>query len=186
VMRHFLLPRPPAAHPGGVHPAATMARLVAPPGLLDRPSPSLPGAGASAVDLTAVAATANDDLVAASGAQEQAARSRLGLPCVAEQAWTNAIVGRIVLLHACPARCGARRRCRTCKSRAAPCLPPNFGRLVPRRPPAGRRPSPHQHRQFDSATAVQRLIRPQGRVVAPPATPPGDARRRLRALPRRR
>ena len=39
-MRHFLLPRPPAAHPGSVHAAATMARLVAPPGLLDR---SLPG-----------------------------------------------------------------------------------------------------------------------------------------------
>ena len=31
-MRHFLLPRPPAAHPGRVHTAATMARLVAPPG----------------------------------------------------------------------------------------------------------------------------------------------------------
>ena len=73
-MRHFLLPRPPAAHPGSVHAAATMARLVAPPGLLDRSLPGLFGTATGAVELTAVAATANDHLLAATGAQEQTAR----------------------------------------------------------------------------------------------------------------
>ena len=48
-MRHFLLPCPPVAHPGSVHTAATMARLVAPPSLLDRASPRLPGTTTAAV-----------------------------------------------------------------------------------------------------------------------------------------
>src|ERR1700683_375334 len=106
-MRHFLLSGPPATHSGGVHSAATVACLVAPSGLLDRSPAGLPSARSSAVDLAAVAATANDELVAASGTQEQTARRRIGLPCLAGAAWTNAIVGRIVVLHACPARCGA-------------------------------------------------------------------------------
>ena len=72
-MRHFLLPRPPTAHPGSLHAAATMARLVALPGLLDGPLPGLFGTAAGAVDLTAVAATANDHLLAATGTQEQTA-----------------------------------------------------------------------------------------------------------------
>ena len=127
VMRHFLLPplrwhsngcavgtfsqlRPPTAHPGRVHAAATMARLVAPPSLPDRVSPRLPGTATGAVELTAVAATANDHLLAATGAQEQTTRGRISLTCLAGPAWTNAMVGRIVGLHACPARCGARRR----------------------------------------------------------------------------
>ena len=74
MMRHFLLPGTPAAHSGSMHPPATMARLIAPPGLLDRASPRLPGTTIDAVDLTAVAATANDHLVAASGAQKKTAR----------------------------------------------------------------------------------------------------------------
>jgi len=110
VMRHFLLPCPPAAHPGRMHAAATMARLVAPPCLPDRVSPSLPAAATGAVELTAVAATANDHLPAATGAQEQATGGRISLACLADAAWTNAMVGRILDLHACPARCGARRR----------------------------------------------------------------------------
>ena len=51
-----------------------MARLVAPPGLLDRSLPGLFGTATGAVELTAVAATANDHLLAATGAQEQTAR----------------------------------------------------------------------------------------------------------------
>ncbi|MGO9999321.1 MAG: hypothetical protein ACLPKW_16490 [Acetobacteraceae bacterium] len=63
-----------------------MARLVAPPGLLDRVLPRLSGTTTGAVDLTAVAATAHDHLVAAPGTQEQTARERVGPPCVADTA----------------------------------------------------------------------------------------------------
>ena len=61
-------------HPRGMPPPATMARLVAPPGAAGCLAPGLRGAVAGAVDLTAVAATANDHLAAAAGAQEQTAR----------------------------------------------------------------------------------------------------------------
>jgi hypothetical protein len=50
-----------------------MARLVAQSGLLDRSLPGPFGTATGAVELTAVAATANDHLVAATGAQEQMA-----------------------------------------------------------------------------------------------------------------
>lgn len=36
--------------------------------------------------------------------------------------WTTATIATILALHACPARCKARRRCRTAKLRSAPCL----------------------------------------------------------------
>jgi hypothetical protein len=88
-MRHFLLSRPIAAHPGSVPPSATLACLIAPTGRLQGPSPRPRGAAfvdAVAVDLSSVAAAANDHLAAATGAQEQAARYSHGLPGVADAA----------------------------------------------------------------------------------------------------
>ena len=57
-------------------------------------------------------------------------------------------------LHACPARCGARRRCGTAKLCSAPCLPLGTGTLPPPRASAsGRacdaRPNPRQPRILD-------------------------------------
>ena len=83
-MRHFLLPRPVAAHPRGMPPPATLARLVAPTGRLQGLSARPRSAAVVAVDLAAVAAAADDHLAAATGAQEQAAGCSLGLPCVAD------------------------------------------------------------------------------------------------------
>ena len=79
-MRHFLSLHPPAAHPGSVHVAATAARLIVPPGLLNRAAARLARTVAGAVALTAVAATANDHLLAATGTQEQTTRHRIGPP----------------------------------------------------------------------------------------------------------
>ena len=62
--------------------------------------------------------------------------------------WTNATIAGILALHACPARCGARRRCGTAKSASAPCLPLSAGTLL-------RHSSPRQ-----AAHAPQRLIAP--------------------------
>jgi len=110
-MRHFLSLRPPATHPGSVHVAATTVRLIVPPGLLNRAAARLARTVAGAVALTAVAATANDHLPAATGTLKQATRHRIGPPRFAALAETRVALGRIVGLHACPARCGARRRC---------------------------------------------------------------------------
>src|ERR1700733_12893295 len=48
--------------------------------------------------------------------------------------WTTALIAGILSLHACPARCGARRRCGTAKLCSAPCLPLATGTL-PCHPP---------------------------------------------------
>ena len=128
-MRHTLSAGAVAAHSGGVRTAAASARLVTPTRLLNRLAPGVCAAAGIAVDLPAIAAAADDDLGAAAGAQKKTARPRLGPPAGADKAWTRAFPGRIIVLHSCPARCGARRRCKTCPLCAAPCLPPKSGRL---------------------------------------------------------
>ena len=83
-MRHYFAARTIAAHPGRMLPAAAMARLVAPAGLSQCTEACPHGASAGAVDLPSVAATADDRLAAATRTQEQAARSRRGLPFAAD------------------------------------------------------------------------------------------------------
>ena len=73
---------------------------------------------------------------------------RLGMVERQIATWTNATIAGILSLHACPARCGARRRCGTAKLRSAPCLPLRAGTLL-------RHSSPRQ-----AAHAPQRLIAP--------------------------
>src|SRR4051795_8455722 len=102
-MRHFLLSRPVPAHPGGMPPPPTRARLIPPTSRLQRPLPCPRSAALLAVDLPAVAAAANDHLVSATSAQEQTARNTPGLPGIAAAAQTNALIGRILVLHSCPA-----------------------------------------------------------------------------------
>src|SRR5271166_2005900 len=55
--------------------------------------------------------------------------------------WTNVTIARIMPLHACPARCGARRRGETAKLGSASCLPSIASKLLSRHPP---RVSPSQ------------------------------------------
>ena len=84
MMRHYFSARTIPAHPRGVSPTAAMARLVASAGLSECPPARSHGASPGAVDLPSVAATADDRLAAATRTQEQAARSRLGLPFAAD------------------------------------------------------------------------------------------------------
>jgi hypothetical protein len=152
-MRHYFLSRPVAALPRGVHSPAASGLLVALTGRDDSLPPGSPGAAVVAVHLASVAAAADDHLIAATRTQEQAAGSGLGLRCIADEAWTNSIIGRILVLHSCPARCAARRRCRTSRLSSAPCLPSSL---------AG------------SRTAVL----PDPGVVSVPRQPPGNLQRR--------
>ena len=114
-MRHYFLSRPVAALPRGVLPAAARGLLVALAGRDDGLPPGSRGTAVVAVDLASVAAAADDHLIAATRAQEQAAVCGLGLPSIADKMWTNAFIGRILVLHSCPARCGARRRSKTAR-----------------------------------------------------------------------
>src|SRR5689334_16697265 len=112
-MRHFLTLRPQAAHPRRMRQPAPAARLVALASLAQRAPAGPAGAITGAVDLAPVTAAADNHLAATGRAQEQPPAARLGLRPRATQPWTHPVRAAILLLHACPARCRARRRCRT-------------------------------------------------------------------------
>jgi hypothetical protein len=132
-MRHYFSPPPVATHAGGMGAPPGRARLIARSRVQQRLTARLRSTTAAAVDLPPIAATADDHLATAAGTQEQSAQSRLGLRPIADETWTNATIGRTVGLHSCPARCAARRRCRTSRLSSPPCLPSSLagsGRAV--------------------------------------------------------
>jgi hypothetical protein len=130
-MRHFFAAGPVATRPNGMGVPPATAGLVTPPrGALVTPSGSL-RAVSGAVNLTAVATAANQSLGATLGAQKQPGWRNFALFEFADAVWTNATIPRIMTLHACPARCGARRRCVTAKLTSAPCLPFDEGKFYP-------------------------------------------------------
>ena len=93
--------------------------------------------------------------------------------------WTTAAIAGILPLHACPARCGARRRCGTAKLRSAPCLPLESSKLL-RATQAGSQPDADQRNSNISSTSAARL-----RPLCPPeptlASDPVGIRRRIDA-----
>ena len=120
-MRHVLLPGTPATRPYCVGQPTATARLVAltgrAPGVISRHLCT----SAGAIDLAAVAATADQYLSAATRTQEQAGwRFHRRRPA---RTWTTSAMLGIMPRHACSARCGARRRSGTWRFRSAPCLP---------------------------------------------------------------
>jgi hypothetical protein len=104
--------------------------LVTLSGVAQRVMPRFLGTAPDTVDLTVIAAAADDHAGATVRAQEQPSRCRLALGRGAQNRWTNATIAGILTLHACPARCGARRRVQTAKFRSTPRLPFNQGKLL--------------------------------------------------------
>ena len=145
-MRHFLAARPVATRPIGMREPPSTTGLVAPTGSTLRVAPGSPGAVSGTVDLAAIATAADHALGAAPGTQKQPGRQSGVMRGPPRATWTNRVIAGILSPHACPARCGARRRCGTAKSASAPCLPLRAGTLL-------RHSSPRQ-----AAHAPQRLI----------------------------
>jgi hypothetical protein len=81
--------------------------LVALSGALKRAVPGSLGAIRGTINLAAIAAAADHNLQPAARAEEQPRRRCLDME--RQHAWwTNATIARILTLHTCPARCGAK------------------------------------------------------------------------------
>ena len=144
-MRHFFSPRPVAACPLGMRAPSPMAGLVTRTGGTLATSSGKIAAVSGAVDLAAVTTATDQGLGAAFHADKQPRRRGLaGIGSVDTAAWTAAAVGAILSLHACPARCGARRRVKPPSLKSAPCLVPQKLRLLRHCPSAGQA-GPNRH-----------------------------------------
>ena len=140
-MRHFIAARPVTTRSLGMRDPPSAAGLVAPSGGVLLAAPRSLRAVAGAVDLAAVATAADHSLGATIRAKKQSSRRRVTVFGPANAKWTNVTIARIMPLHACPARCGARRRGETAKLGSASCLPSITSKLLSRHPP---RVSPSQ------------------------------------------
>src|SRR5215469_1356876 len=103
-MRHVLLPRAPTTGPRRMRQATATAGLVAPTGGTLGVRAGLLCTAAGAIDLTVVAAAANQHLHLTADTHEQPGRRWLAVT------WTTSALPEIMPRHACVARCGARRR----------------------------------------------------------------------------
>src|SRR5271157_1030599 len=141
-MRHFIAARPVTTRSLGMGEPPSAAGLVAPSGGVLLAAPRSLRAVAGAVDLAAVATAADHCLGATVRAKKQSSRRRVTAFGPANAKWTDATIARIMPLHACPARCGARRRGETAKLGSAPCSPSKTSKPYPAIRPASAQASP--------------------------------------------
>jgi hypothetical protein len=119
-MRHVLLSGAIATSPRRMVQSTAAAGLVAPASRALGGVPRRLCTTLCAVNLAAIAVTADQHLSLAAHAQKQSgSRRRRGQ----QHTWTRSAMTGILPRHACSARCGARRRSETWPLRSAPCRP---------------------------------------------------------------
>ena len=104
MVRHDLLPGAISPAPRGVPEAAAPTALIAARGLPPSHPAGVKAAASGAVDLAPVATTANQDLLAADGAEEEAAAAAVVEIATAPEAafpWTRSASGAIMPLQSC-------------------------------------------------------------------------------------
>jgi len=134
-MRHYFAAGAVTAGARGMKLASARAALVAPTRRLQAEPARPGGAFLGAVALATVTVAADHRLAAAARAEEQTGGARLGPAVVAPPAWTAVLRRGILIVHACPARCGGTTSVRSARSEPAPCLPP-FWQAAPPPSPA--------------------------------------------------
>ena len=130
-MRHFFAARPIATRPIGMREPPPAAGLVTPSGSTLRAVPGPRGAVSGTVDLAAIAAAADQRSGCGSRRTETAGLTEPRVRGPPRATWTNATIAGILALHACPARCGARRRCGTAKFGLGAVLAPQGRNATP-------------------------------------------------------
>lgn len=109
-MRHFFAARPVATRPRSMCEPSRAARLVAPSGSTQAAVAGPWRTIAGAIDLPTIAAAADQHLAATARAHIEPGGYHAAIVASAAITWTNATIAAILAPHACPARCGARRR----------------------------------------------------------------------------
>ena len=109
-MRHVFASRPVSARALGMPEPSPAAGLVSGARRALATPPRMRAAISGAVNLAAIATTANQRLDPTAGAQKQSGRSSVVMIGLAAAIWTRARLSAILIGHACLARCGARRR----------------------------------------------------------------------------
>ena len=109
-MRHAFASRPVSARALGMRETPSATGLVTGSRRALATPPCIGAAIPGAVNLAAIATATNQRLAATPSAQKQPRRSSVVMVGSADAMWTNAQLSAILIGHACPARCGARRR----------------------------------------------------------------------------
>jgi hypothetical protein len=122
-MRHVLPPSPITTVPLGMGKSPIAARLVSPSGLPLGAASGLAGTAGGTVHMAPITMAADQHVSAAAAAQKQARRSPARRVGAVGVAWTQCSLSATMPLHACPARCRARRRWKLGGLWSAPCLP---------------------------------------------------------------
>ena len=109
-MRHVFASRPVSARAFGMPEPPPAAGLVTGARRALATTACMRAAISVAVNLAAIATTANQRLGPTPSAQKKPGRSSVVMVGLADAMWTNGRLSAILIGHACPARCGARRR----------------------------------------------------------------------------
>jgi hypothetical protein len=109
-MRHEFASRPVSARTLGMRETSPAAGLVTGARRALTASAGMRAAISSAVNLAAIATTANQRLGPTPGAQKKPGRSSFALIGLADAMWTSARLSAILIGHVRPSPCGARRR----------------------------------------------------------------------------
>ena len=156
-MRHVFASRPVSARALGMPEPPSAAGLVTGARRALATPPRMWAAISGAVNLAAIATTANQRLGPTPNAQKQPGGSSVVMVKLADAIWTSARLSAILIGHACPARCGARRRAEPpSRDRRRACPQegqayPNFHRYVRAPSSAAASTSDTRHHRLDKA-----------------------------------
>ena len=141
-MRHVIFARPVAACARRMIDAAVTTSLVTATGFALRALARFPGAAFGAINMAAIAMTADQDLDPAAVTQEQPRRHSIGMVMVIparlrslrQMPWTQSLPGAMMPLHSCSGTVKGTAPMQTTTLGSVPCLPCDIGTVLSQQP----------------------------------------------------